>query len=238
MIAVAFDTTSDHLTVAARDALGRVVSRSLDGARRHASALLPLVAEMGDELGADPRAIDTLILADGPGSFTGLRVGASVMKALARGLPASPAIWAVSTLMGRAAGASRAHGARVLVATPALRDEVYAARYRLDLPHTAETLDAPAVTLPDLIPADEVDLLVADLPAKLLDRLVDRLQLPAIRPPLSLPHAEALFALVGVPGGATLVPDPDGWEPTYGRPAEAQRIWEVAHGKPLPHPLR
>jgi tRNA threonylcarbamoyladenosine biosynthesis protein TsaB len=238
MIAVAFDTTSDHLTVAARDASGRVVSRSLDGARRHASALLPLLAEMGDELGVDPRAVDTLILADGPGSFTGLRVGGSVMKALARGLPACPAIWAVSTLMSRAAGASRAHGARVLVTTSALRDEVYAARYRLDLPRAVETLEAPAVTLPDLIPADEVDLLVADLPAKLLDRLVDRLQVPAIRPPLSLPHAAALFDLVGVPGGATLLADPDGWEPTYGRPAEAQRIWEVAHGKPLPHPLR
>jgi tRNA threonylcarbamoyl adenosine modification protein YeaZ len=238
MIAVAFDTTSDHLTMAARDASGRVVSRSLDGARRHASALLPLLAEMGDDLGVDPRGVDTLILADGPGSFTGLRVGASVMKALARGLPACPAIWAVSTLMGRAAGASRAHGARVLVATSALRDEVYAARYRLDLPRGVETLEAPAVTLPDLIPAEEVDLLVADLPPKLLDRLVDRLQVPTIRPPLSLPHAAALFDLVGVPGGATLVADPDDWEPTYGRPAEAQRIWEVAHGKPLPHPLR
>jgi tRNA threonylcarbamoyladenosine biosynthesis protein TsaB len=238
MIAVAFDTTSDHLTVAARDASGRIARRSLDGARRHAAALLPLVAELGADLEVDPRAIDTLILADGPGSFTGLRVGASVMKALVRGLPAPPAVWAVSTLLGRAAGASRPHGARVLVATPALRDEVYAARYRLDLPHTVETLEAPAVTRPDLIPAGEVDLLVADLPAKLLTRLVDRLQVPAIRPPLSLPRADALFALVGVPGGATPVPDPDGWEPTYGRPAEAQRIWEVAHGKPLPHPLR
>jgi tRNA threonylcarbamoyl adenosine modification protein YeaZ len=238
MIAVAFDTTSDHLTVAARDASGRIARRSLDGARRHAAALLPLVAELGADLGVDPRAIDTLILADGPGSFTGLRVGASVMKALVRGLPAPPAVWAVSTLLGRAAGASRPHGARVLVATPALRDEVYAARYRLDLPHTVETLEAPAVTRPDLIPAGEVDLLVADLPAKLLTRLVDRLQVPAIRPPLSLPRADALFALVGVPGGATPVPDPDSWEPTYGRPAEAQRIWEVAHGKPLPHPLR
>jgi tRNA threonylcarbamoyl adenosine modification protein YeaZ len=238
MIAVAFDTASDHLTVAARDATGRIVRRSLDGARRHASALLPLIAAMGAELGEDPRAIDTLVLADGPGSFTGLRVGASVMKGLARGLPTPPAIWVVSTLLARAAGATRAHGARVLVATPALRDEVYAARYRLDLPHAVETLDAPAVTLPDLVPAGEVELLVADLPAKLLDRLVDRLQVPAVRPPLSLPRAEALFDLVGVPGGATPVPDPDAWEPAYGRPAEAQRIWEVAHGKPLPHPLR
>jgi len=238
MIALAFDTTSDHLTVAARDASGRVVSRSVDGARRHAAALIPLLEEMGAELGADPRTIDTLILADGPGSFTGLRVGASVMKALARGLPTRPAVWSASSLLARAAGASRAHGARVLVATPALRDEVYAARYRLDLPRAVETLDPPAVTLPDLIPAEGVDLLVADLPAKLVDRLVDRLQVPAIRPPLSLPRAEALFDLVGVPGGATPVPDPDGWEPVYGRPAEAQRIWEVAHGKPLPNPAR
>jgi tRNA threonylcarbamoyladenosine biosynthesis protein TsaB len=238
MIAVAFDTTSDHLSVAARDASGRVVNRSLDGARRHAAALLPLLGEMAVELGADRRAIDTLVLADGPGSFTGLRVGAAVMKAFARALPRPPAIWSASSLLARAAGAARPHGARVLVATPALRDEVYAARYRLDLPRSIETLEPPAVMLPDLIPAEGVDLVVADLPAKLLDRLVDRLQVPAIRPPLSLPHAEALFALIGVPGGAAPIQDPDGWEPVYGRPAEAQRIWEVAHGKPLPHPVR
>jgi tRNA threonylcarbamoyl adenosine modification protein YeaZ len=238
VIALAFDTTSDHLTVAARDATGRVVSRSLDGARRHASALLPLMLEMAGELGADPRGIETLILADGPGSFTGLRVGAAVMKALARGLAVPPAVWAASSLLARAAGAARAHGARVLVATPALRDEVYAATYRLDLPRTVETLDPPSVTLPDLISAGGIDLLVADLPAKLLDRLVDRLQVPAIRPPLSLPRADALFDLVEVPGGATRILDPDGWEPLYGRPAEAQRIWEAAHGRALPHSLR
>jgi len=238
MIAVAFDTTSDHLSVAARDASGHVVSRSLDGARRHAAALLPLIAEMSVDLGADPRGIDTLVLADGPGSFTGLRVGAAVMKAFARALPRPPAIWAASSLLVRAAGAARAHGARVLVATPALRDEVYWARYRLDLPRSVETLDAPSVLLPDLIPGEDVDLVVADLPPKLLDRVVDRLQVPAIRPLQSLPHAEALFALIGVPGGAVSIADPDGWEPIYGRPAEAQRKWEVAHGKPLPHSVR
>jgi hypothetical protein len=28
----------------------------------------------------------------------------------------------------------------------------------------------------------------------------------------------------------------DDWEPTYGRPAEAQARWEAAHGRALPNP--
>ncbi len=238
MIALAFDTTCDHLSVAARRNGGPVLTRSLDGARRHAAALLPIIARLHTELGADPSALGEVVLADGPGSFTGLRVGAAVMKALVRAVPEPPAVWAVCTLLGRAVGAAAPPQARVMVATPALRDEVYAARYRLDLPRGVETLDPPRVMPPDLVRNDGIDLLVADLPPRLADRLADRLEVPVLRPPASLPRADALFALVGVPGGATRIADPDGWEPVYGRPAEAQRKWETAHGRPLPDPAR
>ncbi|MGH7559910.1 MAG: tRNA (adenosine(37)-N6)-threonylcarbamoyltransferase complex dimerization subunit type 1 TsaB [Gemmatimonadales bacterium] len=236
MIALAFDTTSDHLSVAARAADGRTALRSLDGARLHAAALLGLVDEAAREAGGSVQSIGTLALADGPGSFTGLRVGAAVMKALARALPARPGIASASTLLVRAAASAPPH-VRVLVVTSALRGEVYAARYRLDLPRSVETLEAPAVRRPEQV-SGEADLLVADLPGRLLDQLADRLELPVVRPPLSLPRAEALLALIGVPGGAAPIADPDGWEPGYGRPAEAERRWEEAHGRPLPHPAR
>lgn len=236
MIALAFDTTSDHLSVAGRDAGGRTASRTMDGARRHARALLPLIAEVLSDLGAGPAEIGTLALADGPGSFTGLRVGGAVMKALARALPAPPTVWTASTLLVRAAGAAPVSHARVLVATSALRGELYVARYRFDLPHTVETLAAPAVMVSEGVPEGQVDLLVADLPPKLLDQLADRLGVPAVRPPAGLPKAEALLGLIGVEGGAVRVDGPDDWEPAYGRPAEAERQWTAAHGRPLPHP--
>ena len=57
-----------------------------------------------------------------------------------------------------------------------------------------------------------------------------------IAPPEGAPRATALIALADMEGGAGEVPDPSGWEPFYGRPAEAQARWEIAHGRPLPDP--
>ena len=39
--------------------------------------------------------------------------------------------------------------------------------------------------------------------------------------------------LAGLKGGAVPVADVAGWEPVYGRPAEAQAQWERTHGRPL-----
>jgi hypothetical protein len=55
-----------------------------------------------------------------------------------------------------------------------------------------------------------------------------------IGPPRGAPRAKALIDLVGVHRGARQVADVQGWEPDYGRPAEAQARWEIAHGRPLP----
>jgi hypothetical protein len=48
------------------------------------------------------------------------------------------------------------------------------------------------------------------------------------------PAARDLLALIGVRGGARLIPDSTGWEPQYGRPAEAQARWEATHGRRIP----
>jgi hypothetical protein len=43
-----------------------------------------------------------------------------------------------------------------------------------------------------------------------------------------------LLGLLDESGGATQVDPVEGWQPQYGRPAEAQARWEMAHGRPLP----
>jgi len=237
MIALALETTTDRLSVAARwtrpgEPL-REAARDFDGARMHAARLFPLVGAVLDELGITLQEVDVLALADGPGSFTGLRVGAAAAKALVRACPRL-ALWTASTLLVRAAGVMPPHGARVLVVTSALRGELYAATYRLDLPNTVETLRPPAVALPEALQREAPDLLVADAPDRLVDRLGDLLAVPLIRGVPARPSALALAGLIGVAGGAEPIPDRDRWEPFYGRPAEAQARWETQHGRPLP----
>src|SRR6185312_15372611 len=82
MITLAFDTATDRCTVAATDGQ-QIAHRFVDGARRHAGALLGLIDESLQELNATPAEIASVIMADGPGSFTGLRVAAAVANALA-----------------------------------------------------------------------------------------------------------------------------------------------------------
>ncbi len=229
------ETTTDRLSVAGARPGELPVVRTLDGARRHAAGLLPLIQAVLGELNAGAGDLSTLAVADGPGSFTGLRVGVATAKALARACPGL-AVWTASTLLVRAAGVAAPHGARVLVVTSALRGELYAASYRLDLPRGVETVSAPVLATPESLHSAAPDLLVADAPDKLVDRLADQFAVPLIRGPATRPNASALLGLVGVPGGAERRADLDRWEPLYGRPAEAQARWEVAHGHPLPNP--
>jgi tRNA threonylcarbamoyladenosine biosynthesis protein TsaB len=235
MIALGIETTTDRLSLAAMGQSGRVAARQVEGARKHAALLFPLIAELLTELHLRLEDVEAFGVADGPGSFTGLRVGVAAAKALARAQPGL-SVWTASTLLVRAAAVTPPHGARVLVVTSALRGELYAATYRMDLPRGIETLSAPGLATPESLHRETPDLLVADAPEKLVDRLADQFAVPLVRGSASLPSAATLLTLLGVPGGAEPVKDIASWEPSYGRPAEAQARWEASHGRPLSHP--
>jgi len=232
MIALALETATDLLSVAGRTD-GQTARRAVEGARRHASELLPALDAVLKELGASLAQVERIALADGPGSFTGLRVGAAAVKGIVRAQPRIRVATA-STLLVRAVSAHPPRGARVLVATSALRGELYAAGYRLDLPLAVETLLAPVLATPESLHGQAPDLLIADAPARLIERLADQFAVPVLQGEAARPDAAALLSLFGVPGGLEEVADLPAWEPRYGRLAEAQVRWEQAHGKPLP----
>ena len=229
---LALETATDRASVALGASSADSVVRELAGARRHAAELLPMIDAVLREAGARLSDVRGIVLSDGPGSFTGLRVGAAVAKALvqARGLP----LWIAPSLMVRAAGVARP-GATVLAVADALRGELYAAAYRFD-DRGVETLLAAAVHRPDELAASGVspDVIVGEVSeaaASLLERWSGR---PPIGGPAAVPQARVLLDLVGRAGGAVRVDPVEGWQPVYGRPAEAQARWESAHGRPLP----
>ena len=217
---LALDTATDRAAVALGGPGGVMSREVVVGARRHAAELLPAIERclMGSRLGfAD---LEGLVLADGPGSFTGLRVGATVARALLR-VRSVPCWIAPSLLVCAAAGAPGPEP--VLAVSNALRGDLFAAAYRLG-PGVVETLLAPTV-----LPAGEV---LRRVPAPV--RIVGPAAATLGGDP-SWPDAGALLALVGMAGGVRLVADPAGWEPDYGRPAEAQVKWEREHGQRLAH---
>jgi tRNA threonylcarbamoyladenosine biosynthesis protein TsaB len=229
---LAIETATDRASVALGLPGSDPLEESMDGARRHAGALLPMIQRLLRRAGASLDDLTGLVLSDGPGSFTGLRVGASVAKALvqARGLP----LWVAPSLLVRAAGVDGGAGV-VLAVAGALRGEVYAAAYRF-LPEGIRTELAPSVRHPDQLIRGGFTpvVVVGEAPADIIAVLEGWTGRPVVGPPDGSPHASWLLRLVGRAGGARRVDAVSGWEPVYGRPAEAQARWEMAHGRPLP----
>jgi tRNA threonylcarbamoyladenosine biosynthesis protein TsaB len=229
---LAIDTATDQASVALGHSRDDALEENLVGARRHAGALVPMIDRLLRRRKVGLNQLSGLAMSDGPGSFTGLRVGVAAMKALAqaRGLP----LWSAPSLMVRAAGQA-GDGRLVLSLASALRGEVYAAAYRFAGRRIVTEL-VPSVMRPEELSQSMVrpDTLVGDAPPELIATLEVWVGQPMIRPPAGAPSARELIGLVGKPGGAREIEGVQNWEPQYGRPAEAQARWERAHGRPLP----
>jgi tRNA threonylcarbamoyladenosine biosynthesis protein TsaB len=89
---LAIDTALEACSAAILDTARTdgVTSRSLPMMRGHAEALIPLIAAVMAEAGAEFADLDRVAVTVGPGSFTGLRVGVAAARAiaLATGKPA------------------------------------------------------------------------------------------------------------------------------------------------------
>lgn len=229
---LALDTATERASLALGLPGAVPLEESIGGARRHAAALLPAVQSLLQRAGASLDDLRGIALSDGPGSFTGLRVGASVAKALvqARSLP----LWTAPSLLVRAAGVARGDEL-VLAIANALRGEVYAAAYRF-LPGGIQTDLIPSVRRPDELVNSGLQpaVIVGEAPAEIVAILEHWVGRQVVGPPEGSPRAARLLDLIGQKGGAREVAAVREWEPVYGRPAEAQARWESAHGRPLP----
>lgn len=232
---LALDTSGDTASVAVGVAgTSPRAEASLQGARQHAASLLPLIERVMAEAGvAGAGDLTGVLLTDGPGSFTGLRISASVAKAMV--LTRRLQIRTAPSLLVIAAGALPRPAGPILAVVDALRGELYAAVYEFQAggvtTHLAPTVATPADLITRVAPfAPRAVTGFASEPV--LTELHQRLGAGRLTPPSA--GAPVLLALLATGGALHSVADPRHWEPAYGRPAEAQRKWEEKHGRPLP----
>lgn len=98
--------------------------------RAHTQLILPMMQSLLDEAGLALRDLDVLAFTRGPGSFTGIRIAASIIQASA--FAADLPVVLVSSLQCLAQGAYREWQAeQVFAAIDARLHEVFSASYRL-----------------------------------------------------------------------------------------------------------
>ena len=120
---LAIETSTDACSVALRLGEETLVDHRVEP-RRHAQLVLPMIDALLAEAGVARAALDGVAFGRGPGSFTGVRVAASVTQGIALGLDIG--VVGVSTLACIAEGCRRELGdARVGVALDARLDEIY-----------------------------------------------------------------------------------------------------------------
>ena len=179
--------------------------------------LMPAVADALARGGVRAQDLRGVVCGEGPGSFTSLRIAASIGKAvaLAAGIP----LFSVSSLLLLIAGPSDPPPpGRYLAVLDAMRNETYVARGVVAADGRAR-LEGDVELVPE-VRASEIG-------------TEERRILVGPRFDLAWsPHARGL-ARLAEPEVALQHADLTAWEPAYGRLAEAQVQWERKHGRSL-----
>lgn len=190
-----------------------------DAATRGANGelLLPAIDGLLRRARIGPGDLLAVICGAGPGSFTSLRVGASLAKGIARARGIAMSSVSSLALLVQSGVRPRAPG-RYLAVMDAMRDERFVQGVEVG---SSGRLTIHSV--PMRIPTSDVRALAVRLGATTIGpgEGVEIVQGPHARGAmrLSAPLHEAV--------------DLATWEPEYGRRAEAQVRWEATHGRPL-----
>ena len=195
-----------------------LAERSVAMRGKEHEALMGAIGDLLEHANLVPSQIERVICGAGPGSFTSLRIAAAIAKGLAAAsgaplIPISSLALMIGSLPHRRAG-------RYLAALDAMRGESYVQLFDVDPDGVITVADAQFV-----VPTDSVAEIASDKGAT-----------PVGPARSEAGHAEprahgatAITNMIDAQAAAELA----GWEPLYGRLAEAQVKWESDHGRTL-----
>jgi tRNA threonylcarbamoyladenosine biosynthesis protein TsaB len=218
---LAFDTSGAVGSVAVGTA-NRVLARaSLDDRNEHAAHLVPSIEKALVRAGLTSSDLAGVVVGEGPGSFTGVRVAAATAKGLvhALGVP----LWAVSSLA--AAALAEDAGPVRYVLFDARHDRVYGACYRVDVSTLSVLVEPHPGTVVDTLrgPVPPGAAFVGEGARRHREVIETAGFLVGPGPSRSL--AEGLLRAVELQRDASPLADVSAWEPRYVRPPSVERAW-------------
>ena len=233
MISLAFDTCFGACSAAVFSASGELLAHRYEERQTgHAEALMPTLRDVMAEAGAGFAEVSRILVTVGPGTFTGIRIGLSVAKALALVTKAEVLTTSSLHLMALRAlaefGTAPAAGSVLVVAVDARRGELHLQTFT----RNGAPLDPPALLSPDAAAAQapNLDMIAVGSGAALLAEAGQRIgrQITAALPRL---QANACYLASAVAASNLVhgsVPIPI--RPLYMRPPDAK----PQTGKSLP----
>ena len=86
MTILALDTSNKTLSVAVELTDGTIIEQTIENTLQHSVLLVPTIEAVFKEAGITAKDLTKVVVAEGPGSYTGLRIGVTVAKTLAKSL--------------------------------------------------------------------------------------------------------------------------------------------------------
>lgn len=103
---LAIDTSNKPLSVAVMDNDQLLAQTTLTTHRKHAEFLMPVIEDLVKKADLTPTDLDRVVVADGPGSYTGIRMAVTAAKTIANTLGIE--LVTVSSLLNLALNVQRA----------------------------------------------------------------------------------------------------------------------------------
>ena len=147
MLLLAFETSAKAASVALFDGETLLAEQYQNTGLTHSQTLLVMAQDMLKQCGKTPQDVQAVAVANGPGSFTGVRIGVAAAKGFAWGgeLP----IYGVSTLEAMARGLGIFDG-YICCAMDARRNQVYNALFYVNQGVLTRQTSDRAIALDDL----------------------------------------------------------------------------------------
>ena len=225
MLLLAFETSAKAASVALFDGNVLLGEQYQNTGLTHSQTLMVMARDLLTQCGKKPQEVEAVAVANGPGSFTGVRIGVAAAKGLAWG--AELPVFGVSTLesMALSLGAFDGH---VCACMDARRSQVYNAIFLADGGTLERVSDDRAISLAELKEElEHIDgpiYLVGDgaeLTHRTLSGELDNLILPPEHRRQQRASGVALAALEAIGRGET--GDGASLQPNYLRLSQAER---------------
>lgn len=128
---LAFDTSTKAMSVALVEEEMLIAEKTINIKRDHSVGLMPAIEALLDDVHCQPSELDRIVVAKGPGSYTGIRIAVTVAKTLAWTLNCE--LVGISSLEALAAASVYPPNTLVVPLFDARRRNVYAGLYRQEV---------------------------------------------------------------------------------------------------------